>query len=196
METDYKALCLELFGTTDVDKLREIAGKINNSRSAGRKKLLNQENLAEINEMLSRGIAVDEIAARYSTSRQVISKYINAKPAPGYTMRISYMYRANICTLIDVNFIEQKIKIQNRTADMLHRAFGVIEEPTWDDFENFLRDRCFPATRGNKKELIKELGLQSFDPLMITEKTAGRMAEDSLWIKFNYYPMERGTINA
>ena len=80
--------------------------------------------------------------------------------------------------------------IQNKTKDMLHRAFGVIENPTWNDFEMFLKDRCFSSTRGNAKEILKELQLTSYDPLQIVEKTRGRTAEDNMWLKFNYYPME------
>ena len=80
--------------------------------------------------------------------------------------------------------------IQNKTNDMLHRAFGVIEEPTWDDFETFLKDRCFPSTRGDIKELLNALQLSSYDPMQIVEKMRGKTAEDNLWIKFNYYPME------
>ena len=77
-----------------------------------------------------------------------------------------------------------------KTKDMLHRAFGVIENPTWNDFEMFMKERCFPATRGNAKEILKELQLTCYDPLQIVEKTGGRAAEDDMWLKFNYYPME------
>ena len=56
------------------------------------------------------------------------------------------MFRRQPCTVIDVDFLDQKVVIQNKTDDILHRAFGVLEHPTWNDFENFLRDRCFPQT--------------------------------------------------
>jgi len=77
---------------------------------------------------------------------------------------------------------------------MLRRAFGAIENPSWIDFENFLKERCFPATRGNAKELLKQLGITDYDPMQIVEKTRGRTAEDDMWLKFNYYPRE-GAIN-
>lgn len=78
---------------------------------------------------------------------------------------------------------------------MLHRAFGVIEAPTWEDFNYFLKERCFPATRGNVKQLLRQMQIGGYDPLQIAEKTAGRMAEDNLWLKFDYYKgvAKRGT---
>ena len=79
--------------------------------------------------------------------------------------------------MIDVVFLNRKNAIQNQTSDLIHRAFGVVENPTWEDFNIFLEDRCFPETRGNKKELLDELGLMEYDPLQIVEKTQGRMAD-------------------
>lgn len=143
-----------------------------------------------IHSLLENGMTVNQVAERYQTSRQIIGKYLNEKPAKGYTLRITYMYRQHPCTIIDVDFFNQRVMARNKTKDVLHRAFGVTEAPTWDDFEVFLKDRCFPATRGNAKDLLKQLQLTSYDPLQIAEKTRGRTFEDDMWLKFNYYPME------
>lgn len=188
---DYRKLCLDLFGTDDVNKLTKIAQiyKEKNPRKAGRKKKFTAEDIQTIRSLLESGMTVNEVAKRFQTSRQVIGKYLNQKPAEGYTLRITYMYQQHPCTIIDVDFLHQKVMIQNKTKDMLHRAFGVIEHPTWDDFELFLKDRCFPATRGNVKELLKQLQLTSYDPLQIVEKTRGRTEEDDMWLKFHYYPL-------
>lgn len=103
-------------------------------------------------------------------------------------MRLAYMYRQKPCTVIDVDFARQKVKIQNRTQDVLLRAFGVNEQPTWEDFEIFLAERCFPQSRGLLKAELRRLGLESYDPLQIVEKTKGRTAEDDMWLKIQYYP--------
>ena len=188
---DYRKLCLDLFGTDDVNKLTKIAQiyKEKNPRKAGRKKKFTAEDIQTIRSLLESGITVNEVAKRFQTSRQVIGKYVNQKPAEGYTLRITYMYHQHPCTIIDVDFLRQKIMVQNKTKDILHRAFGVIEHPTWNDFELFLKDRCFPATRGDVKELLKQLQLTSYDPLQIVEKTRGRTEEDDMWLKFHYYPL-------
>ena len=192
MNVDYRILCLDLFGTDDVNELARIARtyKEKNPRNAGRKKKFTAEDVQTIRSLIEDGMTVNEVAERFQTSRQVIGRYLNEKPEEGYTLRMTYMYQQHPCTIIDVDFLNQRVKVQNKTKDMLHRAFGVIEKPTWNDFELFLKERCFPATRGNAKELLKELQLTSYDPLQIVEKTRGRTAEDDMWLKFNYYPME------
>lgn len=186
--TDYRELCRELFGTDDVEELRIIAERINkmNTRNAGRKRKFTEQEVVEMLCLQEDGMSVNDIAIRFGTSRQIIGRYLNKPLADGYTMRMTYMFRRQPCTTIDVNFLEQKIRIQNRTNDILHRAFGVNEQPTWEDFEIFLRDRCFPPTRGYLKEELQTLGLDSYDPLQIVEKTKGRTAEDGLWLKIQY----------
>lgn len=188
-EVDYKELCLELFGTTDINELKGIAAQINqkNPRRAGRKKKFTDEDVAHMQEMRVCGVTIQKIADEYGTSRQIVSRYLNQVPEAGYTMRMTLMYQNKPCTAIDVNFLENKIKIQNYTKDILHRAFGVNEDPTWEDFQIFLEDRCFPKTRGNVKTILMEMGLRDYDPLQIVEKTNGRTAEDDLWLKFQYF---------
>ena len=198
MAVDYKQLCQEYFGTTDVDALRQIADKLRqeNPRNAGRKPKFSADDVKKMQEMRSSCSSMETIAAAFHTSRQIVGKYLNEKPEPSYTMRMTLMYQTHPCTVIDVNFLDQKIKIQNRTNDLLHREFGCIENPSWQDFEYFLQERCFPATRGNAKQLLKAIGVPTYDPLAIIEKTKGRMAEDQLWIKFNYYDRNGKVQNA
>lgn len=189
VNTDYRKLCLELFGTDDVAKLRQIAKKINTNRNAGRKRKFTAKELAEIEKMLENGATINAVAEHYGTSRQIVDKYINTPPEKNYTLRMTYMYKQHPCTIIDVDFLNERIAIRNRTPDILHRAFGVVENPTWKQFEEFLADRCYPATRGNIKSILKNLGIDSYDTLQIAEKTNGRTADDDMWLKFKYYPM-------
>lgn len=187
MYVDYHALCIELFGTDDEQQLREIAKNANNNRNAGRKKKFNKKDMADIRILLNDGISVADIAKRYHTTRQTIYKQLK-EPFEKSTMQIRYMFKNRICTIIDVDFLNEAIHVVNLTEDILHRAFGAITQPTWKQFEEFLAERCFPATRGNIKVLLKELGLMAYDPLQIVEKTAGRTAEDELWMQFQYFP--------
>ena len=182
MATDYRKLCIELFGTDNVDELKRISAK----KKSGRKKTLNPKDVQKIVEMQQQGITTGKIAEHFGVSRQTISKYLNAFPSGDYTMRMNFMHRQKVCTEIYVDFLNEKISIINRTNDVLNRAFGVIEKPTWEDFEYFLKERCFPEARGDKKDLLKALGIDHFDPLQIIEATKGRMAEDNYHINFVY----------
>ena len=186
---DYRQLCLELFGTDDVAELRDIAKtvRLKNSRNAGRKRKFTEVDVREMQRLQAGGKSINEIAQMYGTSRQMVGKYLNEQPTDGCTLRMTYMYRQHPCTLIDVDFLRQKIYIQNRTDDLLHRAFGVNEQPTWQDFELFLQERCFPPTRGMLKDELARFSLDSYDPLQIVERTHGKTAEDNMWLKFQYY---------
>ena len=76
---DYRKLCLELFGTDDVDELTKIAQvhREKNPRKAGRKKKFTAEDVQRIRSLLENGMTMQEAAKRFNTSRQVIGKYLN-----------------------------------------------------------------------------------------------------------------------
>ena len=79
--------------------------------------------------------------------------------------------------------IDQTIRIKNYTNNLLYRAFGKNEHPSYADYEDFLKSRCFPEERDKMKLMLNDLGIPFYDPLMIIEKTDGRMAEDDFWIR-------------
>ena len=101
-------------------------------------------------------------------------------PEKVWPLRIWYMYEQDVCTLIDVNEQERKVKIRNYTDRVMFRAFGTVENP---DYQEFLESRCFPESRDKMKLILKDLGLPFYDPIMIIEKTEGRMAEDNFWVR-------------
>ena len=164
---DYRKLCVELFGTDDEATLRKIAAEYRkkNTRNAGRKRKIADEDIHKMRAMRNAGTSMQELARTFGLSRQTVERYLNTAAGD-----------------------DQKVVIQNKTDDILHRAFGVLEHPTWNDFENFLRDRCFPQTRGNCKELLQEMDLTDYDPLKIVEKTRGRLADDEMWLRLRYLP--------
>ncbi len=142
-EVDYKALCEEIFGTADAGKIRALATQWK-KRNAGRKRVLSKADLDEIDTMRQEGATVSQIAEHFGVSRPVVSQYINERPSKDYTMRIDFRLGKKTCTVIYVDFGQEQIAIQNRTDDLLHRAFGVNEVPTWSDFELFWRADAFP----------------------------------------------------
>lgn len=185
-----------------------------NERGAGRKPKLTEEELEKIRIRHEAGETITDLAKEYKISRQALSGCINKKEDKAeaiyrtvrqwmklnhrfrgaditdYTMRIDYMCQNECCTVILVNFKERKIVIENETEDVIHRAFGIKAKPTWADFEEFLESRCFPRTRDRLPLILEDIGLDSYDPLAIVEKTGGRMAEDFQWMQFSYYRPE------
>ena len=104
-------------------------------------------------------------------------------PKDRYKLRLFYMYYNTVCAIIDVDEAERRVKVANYVQSAMYRPFGKNAEPTFEDYEEFLESRCFPKTRDMIKFELKKLDIPFYDPLMIIEKTEGRMADDHFWIK-------------
>ena len=104
-------------------------------------------------------------------------------PQRVYPLRLWYMHKQDVCTLIEVDEVGQKVHIKNYAEHLMFRAFGVNETPDYKDYEEFLESRCFPRTRDKMKLILEDLELPFYDPFLIVEKTEGRMAEDDFWIR-------------
>ena len=104
-------------------------------------------------------------------------------PKKSGNLRLWYMFNNEVCAIIDVNERMQKIKLYNYTRDIFKRPFGKNEQPDYKDYEEFIESRCFPRTRDKMKIMLEALDLPFYEPIMIIEKTGGRMAEDDFWIK-------------
>lgn len=98
-------------------------------------------------------------------------------------MRLWYMHKSRLCTLIDVDENNQSVIVRNFVDNIMFRAFGAAKEVTYQMYEEFLESRCFPKSRDKMKLVLGELDIPFYDPLMIIEKTEGRMAEDDFWIR-------------
>lgn len=104
-------------------------------------------------------------------------------PERKYKLRLWYMYHNFVCTIIDVDEMLQRVEIKNFITNPIYRAFGVNTEPSYEDYQEFIKSRCFPETRDKLKLELKRLGIPFYDPIMIIEKTSGRMADDDFWIR-------------
>lgn len=197
-----KQFCRELFGTDDLEELRAIAEKAEkydrilqtsrpgNIRGAGRKAKFTAQELQEMYALHEEGAGVSKIAARFGVSRQTIYKYLAArleeeKEHP--TLRINYMEEYTVCSVIDVDETKRAVTVTNRVADYSRCAFGAMEQPTWETFEWFLEERCFPRDAADVEERLRELGLTSYEPLKILERTKGRLASDRHWLQIIYF---------
>lgn len=105
------------------------------------------------------------------------------KPDKRLKLRLYYMYGDMVCTIIDVDEASRKVKVQNYTDNVMFRAFGINTEPNFHDYEAFIESRCFPRSRDKIKLELKKLDIPFYDPILIIEKTGGRMADDDFWIR-------------
>ena len=104
-------------------------------------------------------------------------------PEKELSLRLWYYYKNEVCTIIDVDERNHIVQIYNYTEDNMLKAFGKQDVINYELYEEFLESRCFPKERDKMKLKLKELDLPFYDPLMIIEKTQGRMAEDEFWIE-------------
>lgn len=104
-------------------------------------------------------------------------------PSRTTKLRLKYMYQDTLCTVIDVDEMNQAVRIINYQKHLMFRAFGINEKPTFQDYQEFIESRCFPRSRDKMKIILKDLDITFYDPLLIIEKTKGRMAEDDFWIE-------------
>lgn len=109
---------------------------------------------------------------------------MSIKPA---IYKVDCMWKNEKDATIIVDYAEQTVVCANYTDDIVRRPFGVNEEPTIKDFEDFLEDRCFSRSRVDVKELLKILGVSQwgYEPMAIARVTHGRCWEDYIWLKFD-----------
>lgn len=112
-------------------------------------------------------------------------------PEKKYKLRLYYMFENTVCTIIDIDEVNRSVAIKNYTSNPQFRAFGINTEPTFEDYEEFIESRCFPRSRDKIKLELERLGIPFYDPLLIIEKTEGRMAEDDFWIKTERWMNDR-----
>lgn len=104
-----------------------------------------------------------------------------------FILRYEYYNRDKLMSIILVNLQDKKVVVLNSSTDTIHLAFGINLLPSWEDFTDFLCERCFPAGRDRMKTILRDYDLGSYDPFQIIEKTDGRMAEDRQWIKVIHF---------
>lgn len=104
-------------------------------------------------------------------------------PQKKYPLRLKYYFRMHLCSIIDVDERNRIVEVHNYQTELIYRAFGKINNPTFEEYERFLESRCIPRERDKIKILLRDLDIPFYDPMLIIEKTQGRMAEDEFWIE-------------
>lgn len=139
------------------------------STSAGKK--------AQVLSLCRQGHSMRSIAGKTDLALSTVHKIITEASQESKRIYV-YMDRGRLATIIEACAITQKVHIINFTDDMLSRAFGVNENPGWEDYNAFMESRCMPRTRYGIREELKHMGIDVYDPFQIVEKTSGRVYGD------------------
>lgn len=102
----------------------------------------------------------------------------------GIFMKINYYKDQGVLlTEMEIDFVNQTVKIKNHTDNMIDRAFGVNEHPTMKDFEEFCEYRSIPQTRYNFKTEMRLRGITDTSPMGIMRFYHGRIDDDNCYIE-------------
>jgi len=96
---------------------------------------------------------------------------------------VEYYDENDLCSMIYADFTDKELQVENYTNALIKTAFGRNEIPVWQDFMEFLEDRCVSRQRAGLNEYLDALGLDEYDPFEIIMRTCGRMAEDRQWLR-------------
>ena len=114
-----------------------------------------------------------------------MDKFLEKKQSLGHRLTKFEFYDGEIlCTQIIADFTDETLSVKNMTENIVKTAFGNKIAPTWDDFMNFLEERCLSRSRSGIREYLETIGVEEYEPLEIIKKTGGRMSEDNQWIKW------------
>lgn len=120
--------------------------------------------------------------------RQILSPddFLRRSQRDRHKIRLYRYYdKAKLCSTIYVDFTAKELLAINHTDELIHRAFGANESPDWEDFMAFLSERSVPRTRHGIEHILKNMGLDEYDPVKITEISQGRMFEDHQWLEIS-----------
>ncbi len=131
-----------------------------------------------------------EIELHYDGTKIIITKKqtpfqfaMSAVASGSDIKKISYYDGDKLCTVIYADFTMQMLEIENHSDNIVKTAFGRNEIPVWEEFIDFLKERCIPESRSHLQDYLDAIGVAKYDPLEIILATEGRMAEDDQWLE-------------
>lgn len=116
------------------------------------------------------------------------AEFAKQRWAMGHLVKILRFFdEKTLCSIIYADFAEHTLVVENEDVPPFKTAFGNNLFPSWNDFQQFLEERCVPRQRAGLREYLEALGLGEYDPMAIIEKTGGHMAEDQQWLSVEVY---------
>ena len=172
METRNAKLIINKSGGTASEKSKTYRVTIPNS-------WVEQLGISEDNREIELSFDGTEITVRRKQTMQEYKDTHNRNKL----LQLQFFHGDSLCTTILADETAKKVLIENHTSDPLYTAFGVNENPGWQDYQSFLEERCIPKSRAGLQEYLNAIGVDEYHPLEIIRKTKGRMAEDQSWLE-------------
>ena len=172
METRNAKLIINKSGGTASEKSKTYRVTIPNS-------WVEQLGISEDNREIELSFNGSEITVRRKQTMQEYKDTHNRNKL----LQLQFFHGDSLCTTILADETAEKVLIENHTSDPLYTAFGVNDNPCWQDYQNFLEERCIPKSRAGLQEYLNAIGVDEYNPVEIIRKTKGKMAEDQSWLE-------------
>ena len=172
METRNAKLIVNKSGGTASEKSKTYRVTIPNS-------WVEQLGISEDNREIELSFNGSEITVRRKQTMQEYKDTHNRNKL----LQLQFFHGDSLCTTILADETAEKVLIENHTSDPLYTAFGVNNNPDWQDYQSFLEERCIPKSRAGLKEYLNAIGVDEYNPVEIIRKTKGKMAEDQSWLE-------------
>ena len=172
METRNAKLIINKSGGTASEKSKTYRVTIPNS-------WVEQLGISEDNREIELSFNGSEITVRRKQTMQEYKDTHNRNKL----LQLQFFHGDSLCTTILADETAEKVLIENHTSDPLYTAFGVNNNPDWQDYQSFLEERCIPKSRAGLKEYLNAIGVDEYNPVEIIRKTKGKMAEDQSWLE-------------
>ena len=90
------------------------------------------------------------------------------------------------CVVAVVKYKGTEVSVTQFTIDFMLQPFPqLVNRPiTHKDIDEFFEDRCFPESRFNCRQLLKDLEIDFYEPSLIVQKTHGVQFDDYFWLRF------------
>lgn len=102
----------------------------------------------------------------------------------GKNLKFEYWYGSLLCTRVFVDYRKQTVEVENFTDDIILQAFGRRKIAT-STIDEFFRERVFPETGVNCKEILRQMGFKNYNAESIARKTHGILYNDLWWLRFD-----------
>lgn len=136
-----------------------------NDRNAGRKPILSNDTIADIEKRYLDGESLAAIAEEFGVSRQALYKRLRQER--NGSVRIDYVIDGQQVAEIEADLNKHDIRVLNYALELSKRPFGFLTNPSWDDFREFV-----------EREYLKQLGVGEPGTFLITEGQKRFRAED------------------
>ena len=112
---------------------------MSNDRNAGRKPLITEAQMSEIEQRYKAGESLGKLAIEYGVTRQALSKRLQAKSQQ--PVKIDWIVDGECVSSLQVDFKKRGLVLSNYAVEISKLPFGFNTNPSWQQFISLLEEK-------------------------------------------------------